>query len=346
MLGQEQLAVVAKHSVAYSFAFTHPFSFYVDAYPILQSELFEQADQLTYGMQHEAVRVLQEKLHKISYYDSSIDGEYGVLTEYALKKFQSDHQIKDDGQVNKKTIQKISEEEERLYEETLTQETAFDYGQKGNEVLKLQEALKHFGYYDGPLDGIFGPKTDQGISAYKQDSGMKIMHIENEQTEMEETPETFIASLETKQEDAASTGSKPTEEMSKQITVKTSSPSGTTQQIIQTAKQYQGTPYIWGGVTPNGFDCSGYIQYVYNQYDISLPRTVHEIWNATMQVQKPSIGDLVFFETYKPGPSHAGIYLGDGKFIHAGASRGVEISTLDQEYWSKRYLGAKRISLQ
>mgnify|MGYP005828784069 CR=1 FL=1 len=111
--------------------------------------------------------------------------------------------------------------------------------------------------------------------------------------------------------------------------------------LINEAKKHIGVPYVWAGSTPSGFDCSGYLQYVFNKVGVSIPRTVETIWSATKPVAAPKVGDLVFFETYKPGPSHAGIYLGENKFIHAGSSRGVEISDMNNSYWKPRYLGAK-----
>lgn len=112
-------------------------------------------------------------------------------------------------------------------------------------------------------------------------------------------------------------------------------------QLIAEAKKYIGVPYLWGGSTPSGFDCSGYLNYVYAKVGISIPRTVDTIWSATKPVSAPKVGDLVFFETYKPGPSHAGIYLGDNKFIHSSSSNGVTISDMNNTYWKPRYLGAK-----
>jgi peptidoglycan DL-endopeptidase LytE len=111
--------------------------------------------------------------------------------------------------------------------------------------------------------------------------------------------------------------------------------------LVTEAKKYIGVPYVWGGSTPSGFDCSGYLQYVYNKAGISIPRTVASIWSATKPVSTPRVGDIVFFETYTSGPSHAGIYLGDNKFIHAGSSRGVEISDMNNSYWKPRYLGSR-----
>ncbi|WP_028785185.1 C40 family peptidase [Thalassobacillus devorans] len=110
--------------------------------------------------------------------------------------------------------------------------------------------------------------------------------------------------------------------------------------LISTAKQYMGTPYVWGGTSPSGFDCSGYLNYVFAKNGTDLPRTVAQIYNAGSSVSSPQVGDLVFYETYKAGPSHAGIYLGNGQFIHAG-SDGVTISNMNISYWKNRYLGAK-----
>ncbi|MCF8890607.1 C40 family peptidase, partial [Priestia megaterium] len=115
--------------------------------------------------------------------------------------------------------------------------------------------------------------------------------------------------------------------------------------LINTGKKYIGVKYVWGGTTPSGFDCSGFLDYVYKEaLGIKLPRTVADIYKVGVSVKSPSVGDLVFFETYKPGPSHAGIYLGNGQFLQAGSSTGVTISSMSNSYWSKRYLGAKKIN--
>ncbi|MFD2212586.1 LysM peptidoglycan-binding domain-containing protein [Metabacillus endolithicus] len=115
--------------------------------------------------------------------------------------------------------------------------------------------------------------------------------------------------------------------------------------LITEAKKYIGVPYVWGGSTPTGFDCSGYLNYVYNTQGINISRTVATIWEETTTVSSPQKGDLVFFTTTAPGPTHAGIYIGDNKFIHAGSSTGVTISDMNNTYWKPRYLGAKKVNL-
>ncbi|CAG9606392.1 LysM peptidoglycan-binding domain-containing protein [Pseudoneobacillus rhizosphaerae] len=129
----------------------------------------------------------------------------------------------------------------------------------------------------------------------------------------------------------------------KSITNPDVKPSLNVDALITEAKKYMGVPYVWGGTTPSGFDCSGYLNYVYNSQGVTIPRTVESIWSSASPVSTPQIGDLVFFTTYAPGASHAGIYIGDNKFIHAGSSTGVTITDMNNSYWKPRYLGAKSI---
>jgi len=111
-----------------------------------------------------------------------------------------------------------------------------------------------------------------------------------------------------------------------------------------------GTPYRWGGNTPDsGFDCSGLIKYVYNDAaGISLPRTTREM--IVMRAQsigqdKLQTGDLLFFATNGGSQvSHAGIYVGEGRFVHAPATGGtVKLDSLNKAYWQRAYLNAKRV---
>lgn len=112
------------------------------------------------------------------------------------------------------------------------------------------------------------------------------------------------------------------------------------QAIITEAKKYIGTPYLWGGSTPSGFDCSGFAQYVYAKVGVSIPRTTSTQWAGMKSITTPNPGDLVFFNTSGTGVSHVGIYLGNNQMIHAG-SKGITIVDISTTYWKPIYLGAR-----
>lgn len=118
-------------------------------------------------------------------------------------------------------------------------------------------------------------------------------------------------------------------------------------QIVSTANNVMGTKYIWGGTTTKGFDCSGFIGYVYKKAGVTLPRTTAGMIKVGTSVSKKNLkaGDLVFFNTSGKGVSHAGIYIGNGKFAHSSSSKGVSVSKLnDPYYWGDKYMGAKRVA--
>ncbi|MFD1861915.1 NlpC/P60 family protein [Planococcus chinensis] len=121
----------------------------------------------------------------------------------------------------------------------------------------------------------------------------------------------------------------------------------TPEQIADYAQKFKGVPYKFGGTTPTGFDCSGYILYVFNHFGISLPRTSAEQFGVGTPVSRSDLrkGDLVFYaNTYKPGISHTGIYLGNGNVISA-ESKGIAISNINTNpYWGPKYAGARRLS--
>ena len=117
--------------------------------------------------------------------------------------------------------------------------------------------------------------------------------------------------------------------------------------LVGTALSLRGTPYRNGGTDPQGFDCSGFTQYVFAQYGVPLPREVRDQFDQGKSVKagdELAAGDLLFFTTVAPGPTHVGIAIGGDQFVHAPSSTGVvRVERLSASYWSTRYLGARRI---
>jgi len=118
--------------------------------------------------------------------------------------------------------------------------------------------------------------------------------------------------------------------------------------VIATAMALRGTPYRNGGTEPSlGFDCSGFVQWVFAQHGTILPRETLEQYDEGRKVRRDDVqaGDLVFFETVSHGPSHVGIALGAGQFVHAPSSRGVvRVENYTSSYWASRWVGARRVS--
>jgi peptidoglycan DL-endopeptidase LytE len=117
-------------------------------------------------------------------------------------------------------------------------------------------------------------------------------------------------------------------------------------QVVRTAQHLLGVPYMWGGTTPRGFDCSGFTQYVFAKNGIHLPRMSRDQAKVGKPVAKSQLkkGDLVLFgNTYHHGISHIGIYVGNGKFIEASSSRGVILASLSNPYWKAHYVGARDV---
>jgi len=114
-----------------------------------------------------------------------------------------------------------------------------------------------------------------------------------------------------------------------------------------TALALRGAPYRDGGIDPSGFDCSGFVRYVYEQHGVAVPRQVRDQFRVGKNVDREVLepGDLVFFSTSAPGASHVGIVIGGDQFVHAPSERGVvRVESLGAQYWASRYIGAKRVS--
>lgn len=343
---------IVKSTVVYGYALSQPFAFYVDAYPMIQDELLLEAQTVQYGESGDLVQYLQLKLNNLGYYDDDLDGEYGILTEHAVKKMQSSHELEPNGVANDETLQIIVKAEKELKLEEI--ESLMDdvyYGTESDAIKEIQEILYLYGYYEYDIDSIYGPITEKAYHMLKieiegpqsVETIIELPSTESTSTITEESEDEVENINNVKDENNAFVETEKIEESEDDTPQVVQSEEVNHSNLIDVAKSHIGIQYVWGGTSTSGFDCSGYIQYVYKQNNIVIPRTVSEIWNFASPVDNPSVGDLVFFETYKSGPSHLGIYLGNSTFIHAGSSNGVEISSLDSSYWEQRYLGSKRI---
>lgn len=197
-------------------------------------------------------------------------------------------------------------------------EGQYRIGDQGAEIGEIQGKLILLGY-DVIADGEFGVATAEAIKEFQKTQGLNPDGLIG--------PATYAALL-----------GRDMPEISRSIT-------SVARRIISTSMDYIGVPYVFGGTSPYGFDCSGYVQYVFAKAGVSLPRTADVQYEVGTPISTTDLipGDLVFFSTYTYGASHVGIYVGDGNFIHASSSQGVTISSLSSAYYSSHYIGSRRI---
>ena len=196
--------------------------------------------------------------------------------------------------------------------------SAFRVGDEGSNVVEIQGQLANLGY-DVAADGAFGPATAEAVKAFQASQGLEPDGLVG--------PATYAALL-----------GKSMPEVSRGSNY-------IARRVISDSMNYLGVPYVFGGTTPSGFDCSGYVRYVFANAGIYLPRTADAQYEVGYPVSTSELqaGDLVFFSTYEVGPSHVGIYLGDGDFINASSSQGVSIASIYSSYWGSCYIGARRV---
>ena len=198
------------------------------------------------------------------------------------------------------------------------EKAVYQVGDKGWKVKQAQQYLQKLGFDPGETSGQFTKATRKALRKFQKKYKLK------------ETGNLDNATY---------------EELKWQAEAKEYGGNVASTKILKTAAQYKGVPYVFGGTTPRGFDCSGYVQYVFAKHGIRLTRTADTQAREGKFVSRKNLkpGDLVFFTTYEPGASHVGIYAGNNLFWNATSSRGIMLSNLTDSYWGPRYYTARRI---
>ena len=221
----------------------------------------------------------------------------------------------------------------------------------GEDVITLQKKLYLIGYEITEIDGVFGNETERAVLAFQKDQQISATGVVTNVTWRALQKAKPISGRELSKIQAAKVNTVK-EPKTFAPTKSNLVPYGKTfinsrqgLEIIETAKNYIGVPYVFGGTTPKGFDCSGFLQYVFKQNGFVVPRLADEqyLLGKAAKISQLAAGDLVFFTTYTSGASHCGFYVGDRRFLHASSSRGIRIDSLDSDYWSSRFLGARKI---
>ncbi|MFP3728529.1 NlpC/P60 family protein [Priestia filamentosa] len=211
---------------------------------------------------------------------------------------------------------------------------------RGNDVMEVQKDLKELKFYTtSGLDGIYGSASKQAVIKFQRSEGLRADGIVGPQTKRE-----LANVMDSKETYHSQQRVQPSVKSSQHV--KSNSTLG--QRMVAHALRDRGIPYVWGGATHSGFDCSGFILHLFKEEGInSLPRNSADIYKHGIYVSKSNLqpGDIVFFKnTYRPGISHMGIYIGNNQFVHASSSKGTTITSLDNSYFGPRYAGAKRIT--
>jgi peptidoglycan DL-endopeptidase CwlO len=262
-----------------------------------------RVELLRVGSRGPAVAKLQRKL------GITADGIFGPVTRAAVRSFQKRHGLVVDGIVGPQT------------------RAALDRRGPSGKIIRawwvapVQRAL------GVPADGLYGPVSRAAVRAFQKKRGLVVDGIVGPQT---------LGALGIRREAKAAPKPAPTQK----TVSKPSSSKGA--RVAAVAQRYLGIPYRWGGESPRtGFDCSGFVMYVFSRVGVALPRVVSAQYRVGKPVKRSQLrpGDIVFFN----GLGHDGIYIGGNRFVHSPSSGDVvKISTMTG-YYADRWVGARRV---
>lgn len=224
-------------------------------------------------------------------------------------------------------------------------------GDKNWKITLTQRRLNALDIKTDRADGLFSKNTEKAIKEFQKKHKLKVTGQLDDITykTINEQVVKKYGSLDKIPNNPSNYGKGDLSEInissSKRVNNKELPTANNAEKIIMTASKYKGAPYVFGGISAKGFDCSGYTRQVFSEHRVAIPRMADEQYRTGKVVTKSNlrVADLVFFTTYEPGPSHVGIYAGRNKFWHVSSSKGVMLSDLNEDYWRIRYLGARRI---
>jgi cell wall-associated NlpC family hydrolase len=268
------------------------------------------------GMSHPDIVLLQEKLDILGFFEGEAYTNYfGDKTYSALIAFQKDSGLKGDGIAGRETFNQLRI---RIIQTEILPENfePIKEGDNGDKVVDIQKKLKDIDIYKSEITSFYDHTTILAVMNFQKANAL---------------PETGII-------DSATFIKLNTIINSKIAARASESRRLINAKVVEYTKQFLNAPYRWGASSGKAFDCSGFTVYIMKKFNVNLERTASSQFAGGTRIEKNNLmaGDLVFFTTYKKGPSHVGIYIGDNKFIHASSGAGfVTITDLDANYYKR-----------